>query len=413
MSSPFTRSLRSLEADRFRPQALWLAMGAALLVAWTVWFFGSEIPLYESSNRGRIEAVRAVHSVDAPVDGRIARSFLELGRHVGRGDLLIELEAEDVRLTLAERRAEKAAAEIEIDRLRGELAAERQALWAAARQGEAAIAEARARRDEVLPKLELEERRSDALERMPEGLLSEMERLERSTEAEEARRVARTLEVTIERLESSMELELQNHRLRLERLKGQQARLEGDLEVLDANLDRLRYELDRRRVRAPRSGRLAQVRDLQPGAHVEAGERLASLVAEGDLRVVASFEPDVAVGVIRPGQRAQLRLAAFPWTQYGTVPATVRDIGTETSSDHVRVELTLDPADGPGEGSAEDRGIPLQHGLSTAVDVEVARVSPAELLLRSIGARLEGRDADDTLFIAPRDELLAGRDAGR
>ena len=59
MSSPFTRSLRSLEADRFRPQALWLALGATLLVAWTVWFFGSRIPLYESTDRGRIEAVRA------------------------------------------------------------------------------------------------------------------------------------------------------------------------------------------------------------------------------------------------------------------------------------------------------------------------------------------------------------------
>lgn len=401
MSSPFTRSLRSLEADRFRPQALWLAMGTALLVAWTVWFFGSEIPLYESSNRGRIEAVRAVHSVDAPVAGRVARSYLELGRHVGRGEVLVELEAEDVRLSLAERLAEKTAAEIEIERLREELAAERKALEAAARQGRAAIAEARARRDEALPKLELEERRSDALSRMPEGLLSEMDRLERTTEAEEARRAARTLEVTIERLESSMELEVQNQRLRVERLKGRAARLEGDLEVLDATLDRLRYELDRRRIRAPRPGRLAQVRDLQSGAHVEAGERLAAVVAEGDLRVVASFEPDVAVGVIRPGQRAQLRLAAFPWTRYGTVPATVRDIGTETSSDHVRVELTID---------APDRtGIPLQHGLSTSVDVEVARVSPAELLLRSIGARLQNRGTDDSLSIAPRDELLATR----
>lgn len=409
MSSPFTRSLRSLEADRFRPQALWLTLGTTLLVAWTVWFFSSEIPLYESSNRGRIEAVRAVHSVDAPIAGRVARSHLELGRHVGRGEVLIELESEDVRLTLAERRAEKVAAETEIERLREELAAERKALEAAARQGEVAIEEARARRDELLPKLQLEERRSEATRRMPEGLLSELERLERDTEAEETRRSARTLEITIERLESSMELEVQNHRLRLERLKGRIARLEGDLEVLGATLDRLRYEIDRRRIRAPRPGRLAQVRDLQPGAHVEAGERLAAVVAEGDLRVVASFESDVAVGVIRPGQRAQLRLAAFPWTRYGTVPATVRDLGTETSSDHVRVELTLDPREDPDTHPE----IPLQHGLSTAVDVEVARVSPAELLLRSIGARLRSPEADGSLSIAPRDELLADRTPDR
>ena len=128
---------------------------------------------------------------------------------------------------------------------------------------------------------------------------------------------------------------------------------------------------------------------------------LAVVVAEGDLRVVADFEPDVAVGVIRPGQKAQLRLAAFPWTQYGTVPATVRELGTETSSDHVRVELTID--------ARERSDIPLQHGLSTAVDIEVARVSPAALLLRSIGARLQNGGPDDSLTIAPRDELLADR----
>jgi len=401
MSSPFTRSLRSLEADRFRPQALWLAMGTALLVAWTVWFFGSEIPLYESTRRGRIEAVRAIHSIDAPLAGRVARSHLELGGHVGQGEVLVELESEDVRLTLAERRAEKSAVEAEIERLREEVVAEEKALQVAARQGEAAIAEARARRDELLPRVELEERRIDAMRRMPDGMLSDLDKLERSAEAEEARRAARTLEVTIERLRSSMELELQNHRTQIERLKGQAARLEGDLEVLEATIARLRYEIDRRRIRAPRPGRLSQVRDLQPGAHVEAGERLAVVVAEGDLRVVADFEPDVAVGVIRPGQKAQLRLAAFPWTQYGTVPATVRELGTETSSDHVRVELTLD--------APEHSEIPLQHGLSTAVDIEVARVSPAELLLRSIGARLQNGGPDDSLTIAPRDELLADR----
>ena len=35
--------------------------------------------------------------------------------------------------------------------------------------------------------------------------------------------------------------------------------------------------------------------------------------------------PVAVVGRIRPGQPARLRLEGFPWTQYGTVAATVAE----------------------------------------------------------------------------------------
>ena len=37
--------------------------------------------------------------------------------------------------------------------------------------------------------------------------------------------------------------------------------------------------------------------------------------------------------------------------------------------------------------------IPLQHGLTGTIEVEVERVSPAALLLRSLGKRLEAGSA--------------------
>ena len=84
-----------------------------------------------------------------------------------------------------------------------------------------------------------------------------------------------------------------------------------------------------------------------------------------------------AVGRLRPNQPARLRLEGFPWTQYGTIPALVAEIGNEARAGLVRVELTL-----PRE---LDTSIPVEHGLPGSAEVEVERVSPALLVLRAAG----------------------------
>ena len=81
-----------------------------------------------------------------------------------------------------------------------------------------------------------------------------------------------------------------------------------------------------------------------------------------------------------PGQPAQVRLEGFPWTQYGSVAATVTSMAHEVRDGRVRVELALAPD--------LTFPIPLQHGMPGTVEVEVERVAPATLALRSVGKRL-------------------------
>jgi hemolysin D len=115
------------------------------------------------------------------------------------------------------------------------------------------------------------------------------------------------------------------------------------------------------------------------------GQRVGTiLAADAQVRVRARF-PKEMVGMIRPGQTAQLKLDSYPWTIYGTVPARVTRVGTEpgiTATPEaipgtVRVELDLE--------KPTDQRIRVQHGLTATVEIEVARVSPFALLMRAIG----------------------------
>ena len=74
MSIPFSRSMRSLKADSFRPALVGLLLAMALLIAWAAWFFLARITLYETgqivlTTKGGI--VVADFSPEAP--GRIQR----------------------------------------------------------------------------------------------------------------------------------------------------------------------------------------------------------------------------------------------------------------------------------------------------------------------------------------------------
>ena len=165
--------------------------------------------------------------------------------------------------------------------------------------------------------------------------------------------------------------------MRLKQVLEDVAKIEAGMATSSATIQRLQYEIDRRRIRAPISGRLGECAALRPGSHISEGQQLGVILPPGKLEVIAEFQPSAALGRIHPGQSAVLRLQGFPWAQYGTVSARVSGVAAEIRDGKVRVELALNPA-------MRSR-IPVQHGLPSSVEVEVERVSPAALILRSAG----------------------------
>jgi membrane fusion protein (multidrug efflux system) len=73
-----------------------------------------------------------------------------------------------------------------------------------------------------------------------------------------------------------------------------------------------------------------------------------------------------------------LRLDGFPWTQFGSLAATVTRVASEARDGQVRVELHL-----ASPGGRPD--IPMQHGLPGTVEIHVEEITPLVLIVRAAG----------------------------
>jgi len=377
----FPRTLGSFGSDGYRRPAIWIAVALALLAAWTVWFVAAPVTVYEVSSTARLEVDRALHPLSAPADGVVISNSLALDRPVRMGDVLVELESKAERLQLDEERVRLAGIAPQLQSLREETAAEERALADARKEGQAALGEGRAQLDAAQTAARFSGEQLRSMERLKaEGQVAEIDYLRAKSEAEKNRAQAEALRLELERRERERSKQENERQARLGRLKGELSRIEGQAASSRAASERLENDIQRRLVRAPADGRVVEVTPFQPGSFLEAGDRIGAVLASGRLTIVASFPAAGALGRVRPGQRARLRLAGFPWMQYGTVPATVANVATEVRDGGVRVELDVlpDPAS----------RIPLQHGLPGTVEVEVERLTPAALALRSLGRRL-------------------------
>jgi len=381
MSTAFMRTLRSLETDGWRASILGILIAAVLLGLWIGWAFLSTVARYEISDAARLEVDQATHLVQAPMIGRIVASRLALGREVDAGDVLVELDANPEKLQIQEARTRSRMIDPQIEPIRAEIAAVEQARLREQQATEAALAEARARLQEAEAQAKFTEGDAARLAQLhSSGLIAERDLIQARAEAETRRAAAESLRLALHRLETEQRTRESDRDAQVKRLQAEIRALEVQKTTAGAGIDRLQYEVERRYIRAPVAGRLADVAILRIGSVVQEGDRLASVVPHGALKVIALFAPPAALGRVRAGQPARLRLHGFPWGQYGSLGATVSDVGSEVHEGLVRVEFALSPDANPR--------IPLQHGLPGTIEVEVERVSPATLILRAAGRLL-------------------------
>jgi membrane fusion protein (multidrug efflux system) len=353
----------------------------AVLVGWGVWFFKARISRYEISEEARVEVDAAVYPIESQMSGKVIRTDLRLGQKVRAGQVLVELDAESERLRLVEARARLDSIEPEIETLRKELDAEARARKTSDQAGETAIVEAKSRykeADAMARYAEQKASRQSGLDKI--GAITELDIRLAEADAVRQRAAAESAGLSIDRLDWERQTESSDRQVRVASLTSEIGRLLGEVEVTKAAIMRLDHEIQIRQIRAPVDGVLAEVSEIKVGSVILEDEKLAQVVPEGVLRIVARFTPRAAIGRIHPGQAARMRMYGFPWTQYGMLSAEVERVGGEVRDGRVRVDLSIP--------DHEKSPIPLQHGLPGTVEIEVERVSPAAIALRAAGRLL-------------------------
>ena len=349
-----------------------------VLALWCWWAASWEVTLHETSSSARVEVDSSSYALQASLPGRVIRNTLRVGAHVRRGDILVELDGTPQALELRELEVRIEGFAPELARLRAELAAEQRASVGERRVSDVTGAEARSRLQAAAADAQFanaELARVQALQ--ASGLLSRRDLDKATMSAEKLRADAAALESTLEGVPRLQGVRESERAARIERLRGSMEKMESDARTAAATADRLRYEIELRRIRAPVDGVIGEINTLRAGSFVDEGTPVASVVADGELIVVAEFSAQRALGRIRAGQVGTLRLDAFPWTEFGTVKASVVRVGSEVHHGTVPVELTI-------EGATGFAGR-LQHGMPGSLDLPIERVTPLALLLRSAG----------------------------
>jgi membrane fusion protein (multidrug efflux system) len=385
MASPFPQTARALRAD---PAAWWGAaalLGATVLALGAAWAGAGRVPVYVVSDAARLEVDSAARPVAAAVGGRVVRTRLRVGDRVARGDVLVELDAAPARLRRDGVARQLAALDAQAAPLREELAASA-AAWrddgaaadAAAEAARAAAAEAEARERSAAEDARL------AAALRPSGAVTDAELGRLRDEAAARAAAARRARFDAAAGAGDRRVARSDRLARVAALRRELAELARARAAAAGELASLGYAAEEHLVRAPAAGRVSEAARVEPGAVVEAGTRLGVVVPDGRVRAVA-FLPADALGRVRAGQAAEVRLDGFAWTEYGALPARVAAVAEEPEGGRFRVELALDRGV-PGAPHAA----PALHGLPGTVAVAVERVSPAALVLRAAGRALDG-----------------------
>lgn len=381
MAATFSQSLRALSADRPRRSLATASIAAALLAGWLVWFFEAPITVVEVAEAARVEVERSTFNVESPVAGHVKQIRAEIGREVEAGEVLVVLDAELELRKLVEERAKLDKLTPELEAVLREMRAEEKAAKDTQVAGAAAVAEERARKAEADHRAELaEEEAKRATTMFDAGAVPEIDLLRARSEALGQKAAVKALSLGVDRIAGEQKARESEAESRIERLRRDAASIQGERAATEASIRVLEEAVEKRSIRAPARGRIGEVAALRPSAWVEEGEKLCSIIPEGELHIVAEFPPAAALGRVHPGQRARMRLDGFPWTRFGVVGAKVAKIASEARDGRIRVELDIE--------RDEPLNVPLQHGLPGALEVDVEIATPARLALAAVGKAL-------------------------
>ncbi|MEY3929696.1 MAG: hypothetical protein RLZZ516_1406 [Cyanobacteriota bacterium] len=246
------------------------------------------------------------------------------------------------------------------------------------------LATLQAKRREYLDEVALLKEQTKAYETLdrtgaiPHNDVLEAERRIASTETELAELDGTILETRTQRDELRAKLKMET----LEQL----AKVTSEKAELQSVLGRQQSEVERLQVRSPVDGILKNYMVKTLGGVIAPGSVVAEVVPTGQrLEAFTRVKPK-DIGNVRVGQRAEIKVQAYDYSRYGTIPGKVESISAGTFQDEktgepyykVRVELDRDYA---GKMAGKNLLVP---GMTLTADILTDRTTLLMYLLGPI-----------------------------
>jgi membrane fusion protein (multidrug efflux system) len=382
MWTPFSKTLTHLQAAEEGSSKRLAVVVVALMIVLGGWLVVSRTTVYAVSEEGRLLAAGAASPVQTPIAGVVAENLVLLGTDVQAGDVLVRLDSSAETLRRAEEQARVEGLQLAAESLALVIEAERNLAAASVKANATRVSSAATRAQVAADVAALSRQQDAAMSRLRDAAL--VSGLDALKTAEELIRQRGQVKITsADTVQASADLDRVRREadVRLYSLERELTELRARSTASRAAIATLDWEIARRTLRAAIAGKVADATVLPRGAAVSPGETIATIVPQAPLKWVAYFSPREAVGRVQVGQRARIRLDAFPWTAYGALDAIVTGVGSEPREQRIRVELAL---------TRDNPGIHLSHGMTGTTDIEVEEMSPLRLFLRLSGQRIQG-----------------------
>lgn len=377
MPQPFSRTLRSLDQERtLLPWLLTLSLLGAL-IAWIFWAFTATFPVIVTSSHATLVTTSPLFHLQAPERRRVLTAQLATSRRVRADEVLVTFDASPellerdhhTELLRLIQQVELPALALQRELIEASIQGSGGLTRSRRQQGEAQLKEVEIASTQAQTALERQERLLEA------GVAT-------AAQVEEQRALSARLTQSAARWQATLRTLHDEHLEQTRSLQGllaeidrERATLERERERISATLRQLDYQIALYTLRAPSEGELHASRQVHPGMWIERGETIAWIVPDAPLEVRVDGSNDQLATRVEPGMMGTLALDAYPWMEFGKARVVVREVSNLPSEGVLLMRLDL---------LDSSRDIPLKHGLTGEVELEIERLTPATMIARHV-----------------------------
>lgn len=252
--------------------------------------------------RGELKGMGAERPIKAPVSGVVSGIPVTEGELVSQGQVLIQFDSEVSNERLRSLEHQK---ELESSRLTKEIQA-----------FEARTDSLRAQLKSLQKTLKLEASIIDRMTGMVnQGAIAEVQYLRQKNQLQELQSEIAQTEATLREVQA-------------ESIKSEQ-QIQRELSELERQIVEANKSKEYKSLRAPVKGYVFNLIVASPGYAAKSGETLLKIVPDGTLEA-SVFITNADVGFLRPKMPAQVRVDAYPFTQFGEIPGELKRVGKQS-----------------------------------------------------------------------------------